>query len=150
MIKPHWLFAAVIGVAMSAAHGAESVGTIKSVKGQVQVLRGGDRLPAAPGMAVFEADQVRTGTDGAVGITLKDETLLSAGASAVLNLDRFVFDQTTYAGSMKMTLKQGKFAVTTGKMAKTVPESVEFQTPSSIIGVRGTEFAVEVAGHDAD
>ena len=95
------------------------------------------------------ADKVRTGSDGAVGITLRDETLLSAGANSLLSLDKFSFDQTTHQGALKATVKRGRLAVATGKLAKTSPETVEFHTPNSILGVRGTEFAVEVNAHEA-
>ena len=33
-----------------------------------------------------------------------------------------------------------------GKIAKRTPESVDFHTPTSILGVRGTEFVIEVEG----
>jgi len=147
VIKPHWLLAAGLVLAGNQLYAMDSVGTIKGVRGEVQVERGSERLPATPGMAVFEADRIRTGQDGAVGITLRDETLLSAGANSLLVLDHFSFDQTTHAGASKVTLRKGKLAVATGKLAKSSPESVEFHTPDSILGVRGTEFAVEVDGH---
>ncbi|WP_026686175.1 FecR family protein [Azovibrio restrictus] len=147
MIKPQWLLAAVIGLAASPLLAADSAGTVKRVSGDVQVERGSERLKAAPGMALYVADQVRTGADGAVGITLRDETLLSAGANSLLVLDQFSFDQTTHGGKLQATLKRGKLAVATGKLAKSAPENVEFRTPDSILGVRGTEFALEVAGH---
>lgn len=132
-----------------AVHGAwaeEAAGQIKSSKGNVSIERAGARLPATVGSAVFAADKVRTGDDGAVGITLKDNTLLSAGPNSVLALDRFAFDPTTHGGSLLATLVKGTLAVVTGKLAKQAPESVEFRTPTSILGVRGTEFVVEVIG----
>lgn len=150
MIKPHSLLAFGIAFVTGLAWAGDSVGTVKRVQGQVQVERGEARLKVEPGMPLFEADLVRTGGDGAVGITLKDETLLSAGANSVLVLNQFQFDQTTHAGQLRTTLKRGTLAVATGKLAKNNPESVEFHTPSSILGVRGTEFALEVNAHETE
>jgi hypothetical protein len=124
----------------------DNAGTIKRVSGDVQIERGVGKFKAAPGMTLLVSDKVRTGPDSAVGITLKDETLLSAGANSLLILDRFSFDQTTHAGVLQTTLKRGKLAVSTGKLSKTSPENVEFHTPDSILGVRGTEFVLEVEG----
>lgn len=146
MIRTHWLAAAALAIAAHGAWAEEAAGQIKTSKGSVSIERAGARMPAAVGAAVYAADKVRTGEDGAVGITLKDNTLLSAGPNSVLSLDRFAFDPTTYGGSLLATLIKGTLAVVTGKLAKQVPESVEVRTPTSILGVRGTEFVVEVIG----
>lgn len=150
MIKPQWLLATLLTLSANHLFATESAGTVKRVSGQVQVERGSEKLKAEPGMAIFVADKVRTGSDGAVGITLRDETLLSAGANSLLSLDKFSFDQTTHQGAMQTTVKRGRLAVATGKLAKTSPETVEFHTPNSILGVRGTEFALEVNAHEAE
>ncbi|MDR3323217.1 MAG: FecR family protein [Zoogloeaceae bacterium] len=148
MIKPHWLLTAGIALVTVQAFADDTAGTVKRVSGDVQIERGAEKIRAEPGMSLRVADKVRTGADSAVGITLKDETLLSTGANSLLSLDKFSFDQTTYAGEIKATLTRGKLAVSTGKLAKTTPENVEFHTPDSILGVRGTEFVLEVDGHE--
>ena len=150
MIKPQWLLAALLALPATPLLASEPAGTVKRVTGQVQVERGAERLKAEPGMTILVADKVRTGSDGAVGITLRDETLLSAGANSLLVLDKFSCDQTTHQGAMQATVKRGRLAVATGKLAKTSPQTVEFHTPASILGVRGTEFALEVNAHEAE
>jgi hypothetical protein len=136
--------ATVVALITIQASANDNAGMIKRVSGDVTIERGTVILKASSGMPLFVADKVHTGRDGAVGITLKDETLLSAGANSLLSLDKFSFDQTTHAGAIQTTLKRGKLAVNTGKLAKSSPENVEFHTPDSILGVRGTEFAISV------
>ena len=85
----------------------------------------------------------RTGPDGAVGI-LRDDTLLSAGPNSSLAVDRFVFDSTTHAGQATTSLRRGTLAVVTGKLAKGARIGA-IPHPDQRPGVRGTEFAVEVA-----
>lgn len=125
-------------------------GMVKTVRGAVNIERAGNRLPAAVGTPLYAADRVRTGENGSIGITLRDNTLLSAGPNASLSLDRFTFDQTTHSGSLIATVARGTLAVVTGKLARQNPESVEFRTPTSVLGVRGTEFAVEVSGGEGE
>ena len=127
-----------------------AAGMIKVSKGQVSILRSGSRLAAKPGDKVYSVDQVRTGADGAVGITLKDNTLLSAGPNSLISLDKFSFDSKTHAGAISVGIKRGTLAVATGKIAKQTPESIDFHTPSSILGVRGTEFVIEVVATEED
>lgn len=148
MIRTHCIVGIAMLLAAGAAAGDETAvaGMVKTVRGVVNIERAGGRLPATVGTPLYAADRVRTGEDGSVGITLRDNTLLSAGPNARLSLDRFMFDQTTHGGSLIATVARGTLAVVTGKLARQNPESVEFHTPTSVLGVRGTEFAVEVSG----
>ena len=135
-----------LGLMVSAvALAAGEAGTVKTLKGAVSIERGGQRAPAKIGDAVQNADKVVTGADSAVGITLRDNTRLSAGPNSVLALDKFSFDSTTHAGELNASVKKGSLSVISGKLAAASPESVSFRTPSATLGVRGTEFVIEVA-----
>jgi hypothetical protein len=121
---------------------AEDAGHIKVANGAVQIERAGQRLPAQVGLAVRPGDVVITGADGSVGITFRDNSLLSVGPGSVLSIDRFVFDSTTHQGAFESSLKKGTLAVVSGKLAKQSPEAMKVKTPAAILGVRGTEFLV--------
>jgi hypothetical protein len=123
---------------------AQDVGEIKTVKGAAHVERGGKKLPATAGMQLRQADTVVTGADGAVGITFLDNSLFSAGPGSVLVINKYRFDTTTHVGEFDASLNKGSLAVVSGKMVKQSPESMRIRTPSSIMGVRGTEFVVKV------
>jgi hypothetical protein len=129
-----------------AADPAEPAGMIKTSRGQVSVERAGERTPAPPGTVVAIGDRVRTGSDGYVGITLRDDTLITAGPSSTLLLNDFKFNTTTNKGSMLASFLRGTFGVVTGLLAKHSPDSVQFKTPTTSLGIRGTEFLVEVLG----
>lgn len=136
---------AACAVLCAQAWAAEPAGTVKSVKGSASIEREGKRLPLAAGDRVLAKDRVVTGADGAVGITLRDNTLLSAGPNSTLTLEKFAFDSTTHTGALDATLKRGTLAVVSGKLAKSSPDAVIFRTPSTTLGVRGTEFVIEAA-----
>lgn len=127
----------------------EPAGTIKSSKGLVHIERSGERIPAVAGGAVYVSDKVRSGGDSSFGITLKDNTLLSAGPNSLIIVSKFAYDTTSNVGAMSIGVRKGTLAVATGKIAKATPESVDFHTPTSVLGVRGTEFVVEV-GADSE
>jgi len=127
------------------AAAAEEAGTVKSVKGSVSIARGAQQLAAAAGDKVFAHDRIATGADSAVGITLRDSTMLSAGPNSTLNLDKFAFDPITHAGAVDATVRRGTLGVISGKIAKADPQAVVFRTPTVTLGVRGTEFVVEVS-----
>jgi len=125
---------------------AEQAGMIKVSKGQVSIERDGKKLVAEVGMPILVADRVRTAADSSVGVTLRDNTLLSAGPNSLIVIDKFIFDNTTQDGNMAVSIRKGTLAVASGKIAKRTPESVDFHTPTSVLGVRGTEFVIEVEG----
>lgn len=123
---------------------AGDAGRVKVSKGDVQIERNGKMMPAPVGTVVEVEDTVRTGTDGSVGITFHDNSLLSAGPGSELVIERFVFDSTTHQGEFDTRLKKGTLAVVSGKIVKQSPEAMRIKTPAAIMGVRGTEFIVKV------
>jgi hypothetical protein len=122
--------------------GAQEAGHVKVARGAVQIERAGQKAPAAVGAVVQAGDVVVTGTDGAVGITFLDNSLLSAGPNSVLTIDRFAFDSTTHQGAFETSLRKGTLAVVSGKLAKQSPDAMKVTTPAAVLGVRGTEFLV--------
>jgi hypothetical protein len=136
---------AMAGVALVASAAiAQDVGRVKTVKGTVYVERQGRRELALVGTGVRQADIVVTGPDGAVGITLADDTLLSAGPNSVLAIERFVYEA-NQPGSLEAALSKGTLAVVSGRIAKQAPDAMRVKTPAAILGVRGTEFVVRAS-----
>ena len=127
-----------------AAPARADVGQIKVTTGQVFVDRKGQSLPGRVGMPLENDDVVRTGVDGSVGITMRDNSLLSAGPNSILSLERFEFDPTTNDGRFDAQLRRGTLAVVSGRIAKKTPQAMTVRTPSAVLGVRGTEFVVSV------
>ena len=125
------------------AHAAD-IGEIKLAKGAVTLEREGRSMPAAAGVHVQASDIVRTGSDGSVGITMTDDSLLSAGPNSVLALDRYEFDSTTSQGRFDASLRKGTLAVVSGRLAKQSRDAMTVRTPTAILGVAGTEFVVSV------
>jgi hypothetical protein len=129
---------------ISACADPSAIGIIKVVRGTVTIGRVTGNVPGALGTAILETDQITTGADGAVGVTFLDNSLLSLGPNSHLSVERFKFNSTTHEGDFDSVLQRGKLAVISGKIAKHKEDAMKVRTPSSIIGVRGTEFVVEV------
>jgi hypothetical protein len=137
-----WISIALLALGMPLPAHAADIGQIKIAKGQVTIERGGQAIPATPGARLQAGDVLKTGADGSVGLTMSDNSLLSAGPNSVLSLDRYDFDATTSQGQFDTTLTKGSLAVISGRIAKQSPEAMKIRTPASILGIRGTEFVV--------
>jgi len=121
-----------------------AAGRIKVVSGSAFVIRQAAAIPAEPGQTVFETDGLRTGTDGRIGVTLKDDTRVSLGPSSELRLQRFTYEPGRGSFGMVLQFVQGVAAYVSGRMAKLAPQSIRLETPAAIVGVRGTSLAIRV------
>lgn len=134
------MFAGVAGA-------AESAGIVKSVRGVAHVHRGTTVTPLAVGLTIVPNDRVVTQADAIVGITLKDDTLLALGPNSNVTLENFAFNPTTHDGNLDVKIVSGTLRMITGLIARQAPANVKVVTPNAAIGVRGTDFIVEVPGH---
>jgi hypothetical protein len=132
--------------AVGAAEMELPAGRVKRSQGSVTVERAGQTRAVEVGTPVYVGDRVRTAADGAVGITLSDDTLLTAGPGSTLLINEFRFNTTTNDGNLLATLLKGTLSVVTGLIGKQAPQNVSFKTPTVVLGIRGTEFIIEARG----
>ena len=118
-------------------------GTFKTVQGDVTVVRDNARIAAIVGAAVKSPDRILTGAGSAAALTLQDGTVLAIGPDSALDLSQFQFNATTQEGSVLVSLLRGSLRMATGAIARLKPEQVKVTTPTTVIGVRGTDFIVE-------
>ena len=123
---------------------SDPIGTVKTAKGKVMVIRGEVSQPAEVGFKILLNDFIRTGKDGAVGIIFIDDTILSLGPKTELILDEYVFEPQNSKLSMVIKMIKGTASYFSGIIGKQSPESVKFKTPDATIGIRGTKFLVKV------
>jgi hypothetical protein len=143
-LNPRRALALAAALAFAAGAWAADIGQIKVAKGEVSVERAGQTIPGVVGTRLQTADTVRTGADGSVGITMYDDSLLSAGPNSVFSLDRYAFDTSTNKGQFDTSLRKGSLSVISGRIAKDAPDAMTVRTPLGILGARGTEFVVAI------
>lgn len=122
-----------------------SAGVVKTVRGQAWIERGERSEAAAPGTRVHAGSVIRTGDgDSAVGVALKDDTLISLGPGAELRLDEFRFAPASGALALVVRIARGSLEFVSGAIARLRPEAVLVNTPTASLGVRGTRFLVRI------
>ena len=131
--------------AAAPAFGQEAAGQIKVVSGEAFIVRGSELIPAQAGQTVFQADSLRTGANGRIGVSLKDDTRLSLGPASEARLDRFQFAPAEGQIGLVLRVARGIVTYISGRIAKLAPESIRLETPAAIVGVRGTTLALRVA-----
>jgi hypothetical protein len=136
------LMFAGVGTAWSQTTAA---GRIKISTGQASIVREGKEVPAKAGELVYQADVLKTGADGRLGVTLKDETQISLGPTSEVRLDRFVYAPAEGRLGMAMRIARGIVAYVSGRIAKLAPDAVRLETPAAIVGVRGTRLVIRAS-----
>lgn len=142
-----WVAALVLACVVASPVAAQErpvAGRIKVATGTAFVVRDGVQTPAQVGQVVFEADALRTGADGKVGVTLSDDTRLSLGPNSEFKLERFTYAPADSGFALVLRFVKGVSTYVSGRIAKLAPDSIRLETPAAIIGVRGTTLAISV------
>ncbi|WP_326534136.1 FecR family protein [Pseudorhodoferax sp.] len=143
MKKLLFLLCALLSVASSGAW-AQVAGYVKTVSGQASIVSAGTTTPARPGMPLTIGDVVQTGADGSLGLTLKDNTMLSFGPSTTFTLEDFLFAPAQGRLQLGGSIGAGSLHYVSGAIARLKPDAVKIKTPTGVIGVRGTRFVAVV------
>ena len=122
----------------------ETIGYVRKVERPAFVVRHGSRKPADIGHSVFMDDLLTTGDTGAMGITFKDNTMISIGPDTEFVVDEFVYQPRKNALSFGSKMMRGTLHFVSGTIAKLSPESVSVKTPVGTIGIRGTRFLIKI------
>jgi len=126
-------------------------GRIQDIKGKAEIRKA--RMtwfkPAAKYMTVNAGDEIRTGPDSEVVLTLESSAVNGVKANTSFGLKHFEVNPETEAAQIKIDLPKGKLWSEVGRL-KTKDSSFEIETPTVVTGVRGTVFLVEVEEETAD
>jgi hypothetical protein len=143
------LFVAAFLVALSVLAGGlpasaqEIIGIVRNSAGEAAITREGSVLPASEGTKLFAGDTLSTGSDGSLGVILRDDSTLSLGPGSSFVIQKFLFSPAEGKFGLLVRLTRGTMAYLSGLIGKLSPESVRIETPTASIGVRGTRFAVK-------
>jgi hypothetical protein len=143
-----WLTAALVAVSFGAqaqTAADQAIGYVKTVSGEAYVVSGGTSVRAQPGTPLKVRDTLRTAANASMGITLKDNTVMSFGPSTQFVLEDYLFAPAKGDVRLGGRLASGSLHYVSGLIAKTRPEAVSVKTPTGTIGVRGTRFVAVVA-----
>lgn len=139
------LAALCLAVSVAQAQNTVSpVGMVKTLSGPAFIDFNGQRAAAGIGSPVFMGSRLTTGAGGTLGVTFRDETVMSIGPDTQMVIDQYLFAPRQGQVGLVASLVRGTLNYVSGQIAKLRPESVNVNTPTGMIGVRGTQFVVRV------
>jgi hypothetical protein len=131
--------------------GAETlVGKVKGTRGLVSIVRDGKTAPAFPGDHIYQSDTIITGSNGAIGILMQDNTLISMGPISRVRMEKFLFKPSKNEYAMKLRMMEGTFVYQSGLLGKLAPHAVQLDTPVGRISMlKGTDFKAKFSAPPA-
>lgn len=123
---------------------AEPIGFVKTVTGDAWVTTAGQRVKAQPGSAILLGSELKTAAAATMGVTFKDNTVMSFGPDTELTVDEYLYAPAQGQLKLGTRLGRGSLNYVSGVIAKLKPDAVSIKTPAGIIGVRGTQFVARV------
>jgi hypothetical protein len=120
---------------------AAGAGTTQGVNPSAQAALKGATRTLVVGSDIFIGDKVVTGGSGQVQILFSDNSHLVIGPGSSLSIEDYLIRNNGTGGKFAVDLLSGTFRFATGNGPKS---SYELDTPTGIIGVRGTGFDLYV------
>ena len=119
------------------------IGQITEYTGSGMVERSSEEIDADLSLPIEMNDYIQT-AKGIIGITFDDDTQVKVSEHSELTIDDFVYDPNTSKGSLGLKVALGTVKYASGNIAHNNPDSVDIETPSATIAVRGTAFTMTV------
>ncbi|MDD5686670.1 MAG: FecR domain-containing protein [Elusimicrobia bacterium] len=147
------LFGCILGIVFMASIYAYAEdkqnypGEVGEVKGVVEILKNGETeyIPAVEEMPVQLKDRIKTAKNSSCNLELDDGSLIYIGENTEASVDALEIGKEKH--NSKISLWLGKIIANIAKLKNT---KMEVHSLTSVVAVRGTEFAVEAAADKTD
>ena len=143
--KPTRLLVAVLLIAIGNVYAAESIGGVFEQSGKPGniVRTTGEELTANLNTDIESYDNVET-ENGRLKIKFVDETQISLTEHTLVEITEYVYDPDPSKSKMAMNFVQGTARFATGGLGLVPKENIQIDTPTAVIGIRGTDFTTTV------
>lgn len=122
-------------------------GEIGEIKGTVEILKVGETewVPAVSEMPVQLKDRLKTAENSSCNLELDDGSIIFIGGNSEASVENL--ELTSEKHNSKISLWFGKIIANISKFKNT---KMEVHSPTAVVAVRGTEFAVESNAQQTD
>ncbi len=118
------------------------IGSVTNLQGTATITHpGGEPMQLQTGMPISMGDQIHTGPNSTLNLTLADNTQFNVSENSKLTIDNYVYDPNNNANNKaSYNVLEGAFDYLSGLVGKTPNPDVKIETDFSYIGIRGTHF----------
>tara|TARA_B110001454_G_scaffold64823_1_gene62985 strand:- start:35090 stop:35755 length:666 start_codon:yes stop_codon:yes gene_type:complete len=132
----------VVSLFFFESNASDRFGVVLLVKGKVKVVSSGSDKNAAVGMDVAEGDKLTTGAESTAKIVTVDRNVIVVGEKSEIVFEKFQHEDDRKK-AVVLDLKEGSVRSSIKEKYEQKEEYYHIKTPTSVAGVRGTDFYVE-------
>jgi hypothetical protein len=126
----------------------EAKGLVVASRGTVLATSSnGESRELKQGDEIFVEDEIMTAPKSFAVLQFLDGAKVTVKPDSEIVIEDYVYNGNA-DDKATLSLVSGGLRVITGAMAKNNPENYKVKTPVALMGVRGTEFAVQLCGED--
>ncbi|WP_419901646.1 FecR family protein [Kiloniella sp.] len=118
---------------------------VKVLNGACIAINGKVERSLKLGDPLFKDDILKTKDQSSMGVSFRDNTLISLGSNSQLKLENFAFDPDNNKLAFAVELVQGTLLYISGlisKLTKDPDEDLRITTPAGTVTVRGTRLFI--------
>ncbi|GEM_PF-2311522 len=143
MIKLISVFCLVSSLFFSAARAEERFGVVLISKGKVKIVStSGTEKSGAIGLDVLEGDTLTTGPESSAKIVTLDRNVIVVGEKSEIIFEKYQHENQKQK-AVVIDVKAGNIRSSIKNKYDQKDEYYQIKTPTSVAGVRGTDFYVE-------
>jgi hypothetical protein len=131
------------------AQGTE-VGQVAALEGAPVIIHEGATVVAKAEDKIYMGDTIKTPKDSKISITFKDGSIMNLGEDSEIVINRFVFSRAKQTRTSSLKMISGKLRVMVSELKAYRESRYELETPTAIIGIRGSDFIVMIEDLDTE
>ena len=139
-------FITIIGNNSAIAAGKQAGKTLLT-RGSVISKRAGAEVALKRRSNIFEKDEIHVGSDARAQFRMIDQALISLQENSVLQIKKYQYAKGNSSNSALLELLSGGLRTITGAIGKGNKKAYELRTPLATIGIRGTDYEVEIVSN---
>ena len=138
----------LMAFATSSVKAAEKeAGKTLLTRGDVTSNRVGRNITLKRRSSIYEKDEIKVGKDGRAQFRMIDQAIISLQENSVLQIKKYQFKEGDSSNSALLELLSGGLRTITGAIGKGNKKAYELRTPLATIGIRGTDYEVEIVSN---
>lgn len=141
------MFIVCMAIASGGAFGANLAGSVSFVIGESNVVDAEGKIhQVLRGDEIQVGQTLQTGPSGHIHMRMVDGAFISVRPQSRLRIEDYRYDPAVAANNrIRFVLEQGVARSITGRAGEASRENYRLNTPLAAIGIRGTDFVVQVA-----
>lgn len=128
----------VLVLLFSACALGKEIGTVMIVRGEAELLHNKIKTKLKIGKPISDGDEIQTKVGAYVKVVMQDRNIIVLAENSSLSFDEYITHKASK--KVKMTLAYGSARHVVNQKYTGEKEKYEVRTPTTVAGVRGTDF----------